>query len=94
MQIIWDNEKNQTLIKERGVSFEEFCSLILDKKYIDIIPNPVRTNQELFIIPYKGYTYVVPFVTDTENNRIILKTIFPSRKYHRLYSKNETGKTR
>jgi uncharacterized DUF497 family protein len=92
MKIIWDADKNQTLIKERGVSFEEFSTLIRDGKFVDILQNPNRTNQNIFIIPHNGYTYVVPYVTDEEDN-IILKTIFPSRKYHRHYSKNETGKT-
>jgi hypothetical protein len=85
-------EKNQTLIKERGVSFEEFSSLIRDRKFVDIIQNPARTNQKIFIIPHNGYTYVVPYVMDEDDN-IVLKTIFPSRKYHRQYSKNETDKT-
>jgi uncharacterized DUF497 family protein len=92
MRIIWDNEKNKKLIRERGLSFDEFSTLILDGKYIDILQNPARTNQKIFIVPHNGYTYVVPFVMDNENN-IVLKTIFPSRKYHRQYSKNETAKT-
>jgi uncharacterized DUF497 family protein len=93
MEIIWDNDKNKKLIEERDVSFEEVAALIIDGQYFDILPNPARDNQRLFILPYKGYTYVVPFVTDTENDCIALKTIFPSRKYHRLYSKDETIKT-
>jgi uncharacterized DUF497 family protein len=87
MKIIWDTDKNKTLIKERGVSFDEFAALILEGAYLDILPNPARKNQEMFIVPYNDYTYVVPFVTDNENDCIALKTIFPSRKYHRLYSK-------
>jgi uncharacterized DUF497 family protein len=92
MKIIWDADKNKTLIRERGISFEEFAALILEGKYLDILPNPARKNQEIFIVPYNDYTYVVPFVTDNDNN-IVLKTIFPSRKYHRLYSENETAQT-
>jgi uncharacterized DUF497 family protein len=86
MKIIWDNEKNEKLIRERGLSFEEFATLIHDGKYLDILQHPTRKNQEIFIVSHRGYTYVVPFVEDNENN-IILKTIFPSRKYHRLYKK-------
>jgi hypothetical protein len=41
-------------------------------------------EQKLFIIPYQGYTYAVRFIIDGEQN-IILKTVFPSRKYHKLY---------
>jgi uncharacterized DUF497 family protein len=82
--IIWDDEKNQKLIAKRGLSFENFASLILEKKYLAILKNPARTEQKIFIVPYHGYTYVVPFVIDDEQN-IILKTVFPSRKYHKLY---------
>ncbi|MDR2756851.1 MAG: BrnT family toxin [Planctomycetaceae bacterium] len=89
MRIIWDNEKNKKLIRERGLSFDEFSTLILDGKYTDILQNPSRKNQKIFIVLHNGYTYVVPFVVDNENN-IVLKTIFPSRKHHQLYKvKNE-----
>ena len=84
MNILWDNEKNNKLIADRGLSMEIFASLILEKKYHAILKNPSRMEQKLFIIPYQNYTYVVPFIIDSEKN-IILKTIFPSRKYHRLY---------
>jgi uncharacterized DUF497 family protein len=89
MRIIWDDEKNRKLIAERGLSFENFASLILEKKYLAILKNPARLEQKLFILPYQGYTYAVPFIIDDEQN-IILKTVFPSRKYHKLYGgKNE-----
>jgi uncharacterized DUF497 family protein len=88
MQLIWDENKNCKLIAERGFSFEEFASLILEKKYVDILKNPSRSNQKIFIIPYKDYTYVVPFVIDEDKN-IVLKTVFPSRKYHRIYGRKK-----
>jgi uncharacterized DUF497 family protein len=84
MQIVWDEEKSRKLILERGLSFEKFTGLILEKKYHAILKNPSRTEQKIFIIPYLDYTYVVPFVTD-DNQNIVLKTIFPSRKYHEIY---------
>ncbi|MDR0511490.1 MAG: hypothetical protein LBG93_00100 [Treponema sp.] len=84
MQIIWDNEKNRKLILERGFSLEKFAELILEKKYYAVLKNPSRTEQKIFIIPFQDYTYVVPFVIDAEQN-IILKTAFPSRKYHKTY---------
>ena len=72
------------LISERGISFETIASLILDKKYIAILKNPSRGEQKIFVIPYQDYTYVVPFVIDN-NQDIVLKTVFPSRKYHKMY---------
>jgi len=84
MRIIWDTDKNRKLLAERGLSLEVFASLILDKKYCDILKNPSRKDQKIFVIPYQGYTYVVPFLIDNEQN-IVLKTVFPSRKYHKIY---------
>jgi uncharacterized DUF497 family protein len=84
VQIIWDDGKNSKLIAERGLSFDEFASLILEKKYSAILKNPSRKEQKIFIITYKDYTYAVPFVIDKDKN-IVLKTVFPSRKYHKIY---------
>ena len=84
MQILWDIEKNRKLIAERGLSLETFASLILEKKYLAILKNPSRTEQKIFIVSFQNYTYVVPFVIDNSQN-IVLKTVFPSRKYHKIY---------
>ncbi|HCC37361.1 MAG TPA: toxin [Treponema sp.] len=84
MQILWDKEKNHKLIAERGLTLSIFASLILEKKYLAILKNPAREGQRIFIIPYQNYTYVVPFVIDDSQN-IVLKTVFPSRKYHKIY---------
>jgi len=84
VQILWDNDKNRKLISERGLSLDIFASLILEKKYLAVLKNTSRKEQKLFIVPYQDYTYAVPFVIDKEQN-IILKTVFPSRKYHALY---------
>ena len=89
MQILWDSEKNNKLIAERGLSLEIFASLILKKQYCTILKNPSRAEQKIFIIPYSNYTYVVPFIIDSDHN-IVLKTVFPSRKFHKIYGgKNE-----
>jgi len=87
MQIIWDKAKNDKLIAERGISFDTFASLILQKKYRAIRKNPSRDGQKIFVISYRNYTYVVPFVVDKDNN-LVLKTIFPSRKFHEIYKKH------
>jgi len=84
MQIIWDHVKNRKLIAERGLSLDIFASLILEKKYLAILKHPSRNEQKIFVVPYNGYTYVVPFVVDADSN-LVLKTVFPSRKYHKIY---------
>ena len=84
MQILWDTEKDHKLIAERGLSLGIFASLILERKYFAILKNPSREGQKIFIVPFQNYTYVVPFVIDKDQN-IVLKTVFPSRKYHKIY---------
>jgi len=82
--IIWDEEKNKKLKKQRNISFEDVTQLIIEGEYKDILENPSRKDQYLFIMTVKNYTHVVPFVID-ENSNIILKTIYPSRKFHKIY---------
>ena len=82
--IIWDDDKNQKLQKERKISFEEISAIILRKDYLDIIENPSRPVQQLFVIELNDYIYSVPFIIDLESN-IILKTAFPSRKLNKKY---------
>ena len=87
MDVVWDEEKNAVLKRERGISFEEIAGMILDRDYLDIVENPTRENQQYFILTLRDYTWVVPFLID-DSETIILKTAFPSRKYHRRYGGN------
>lgn len=91
MDIIWDDKKNQRLRTTRGIGFEDVGAIILDQRYLAVLENPSHPDEMIFLIRFKDYTYVVPFVIDANEN-IVLKTIFPSRKFHRLYgeTKNES----
>jgi uncharacterized DUF497 family protein len=82
--IIWDEGKNNQLQKQRNISFEEATQIILNGDYLDILENPARKEQYIFIIMLNDYIHVVPFVVDNDNN-MVLKTIYPSRKFHHIY---------
>ena len=82
--IYWDNEKNNKLISERNISFDEISEIILREEYLDILENPSREDQLIFIVYLKGYIYAVPFLVDEQEN-IILKTVYPSRKFNKIY---------
>lgn len=88
MNIIWDEQKSRKLRKERGISLEEVAELILQSKYVDIVKHPKRPGQRMFLIPINGYIHVVPFVVDDENN-IVLKMVFPSRRFHKKYGEKK-----
>lgn len=79
----WNNEKNDTLKKERNLSFEEIAHLIASGKILGIEQNPGYPNQQMYILEIDHYAIVVPYVeTETE---IFLKTAFPSRKFTKQY---------
>ena len=82
--IYWDDEKSNKLITERDISFDEISEIILREEYLDILENPSRKDQLIFIICLQDYIYAVPFIID-ENENIILKTAYPSRKFNKIY---------
>lgn len=71
--------KSKQLKKQRGVSFEE----ILQTKLIAVKENPARINQKILLFEFKDYIWVVPYVT--RQDKIFLKTLFPSRKYTKIW---------
>jgi len=87
MNILWDEEKNIWLQLNRNVSFEEIADKILNKQYLEIMENPTRADSLYFIMKINDYTWVIPFLIN-EKDEIILKTAFPSRKYHKIYGGN------
>jgi len=83
----WDREKNEILKIKRGISFEEVALLIESGNILGIEENPNRPNQKIFILEINNYAFIVPFVE--KDNEIFLKTVFPSRKYTKLYDLKE-----
>lgn len=82
----WDNDKNEWLIVERGVSFERIIFLIENGGLIDVVrhPNPEKyPSQLLFIVEIDEYAWLVPFVESS--HEIFLKTAIPSRKATKKY---------
>lgn len=80
----WDEDKNAWLMHERGISFEMCIVAIEQGDLLAIVPNAhPRTHQKKLIVQIEGYAYVVPYVEDDE--KLFLKTIFPSRKATKKY---------
>ena len=79
MEFSWNSLKSERLKLTRGVSFKE----ILRHKIVDTIQHPRIENQRIFLINYKNYIWAVPYIR-TEN-QYFLKTIYPSRKYTKIY---------
>lgn len=81
----WNSEKNEKLIKERGVSFEMCLVKIENRDVIDILDNALYPNQKIFVLEIDDYIYLVPFVEN--ESEVFLKTIIPSRKFTKKYLK-------
>jgi uncharacterized DUF497 family protein len=87
---VWDNEKNEKLIEERGISFEEIVFHIERGDILDILehPNPEKyAGQRIFVINVEGYVYIVPFLETEEE--VVMKTIIPGRKATKRYLRGE-----
>jgi uncharacterized DUF497 family protein len=84
--INWSPEKNQSLINERGVSFEDVVFYLQQGGLLDDVEHPnddKYPNQRVFVLNIDGYVYLVPYVEDRKE--IFLKTIIPSRKATKQY---------
>jgi len=86
----WNNEKNEQLKRERGVSFEAVVFHIERGDLLDVLEHPNQERypgQRIFVVNIDDYAYLVPFV-ETESE-VFLKTIIPSRKATRIYLREE-----
>lgn len=85
-QINWNAEKNQVLMRERGISFEDVVFALYSGGLLDDLVHPNRErypNQRLFVVRIDDYAWLVPYVENDEE--FFLKTIIPSRKATKQY---------
>lgn len=83
-KIRWSLVKNEELKKERGVSFDEMIrsELVAVKKHAQ------KKHQKIMLFKHRAYIWVVPYVESKDE--IFLKTMFPSRKYTKIYNKEKS----
>jgi uncharacterized DUF497 family protein len=85
----WSSEKNQMLLRERGISFERIVFEISCGNEVAVLEHPNQEkypSQNISMVQVDDYVYAVPFVeTETE---IFLKTIIPSRKATKQFRSN------
>ncbi|MBI2059498.1 MAG: toxin [Nitrospirae bacterium] len=79
----WALSKSKKLKRKRGVSFEE----IVRARLVAVKEHPSRSHQNILLFELGGYIWVVPYVARGET--VFLKTLFPSRKYTRMWKKGE-----
>ena len=82
----WNHEKNETLKKERSISFEEIVLAIEADGLLDELRHPNTEkypNQSVLVVAFDDYVYLVPYVEEADH--YFLKTVIPSRKATRDY---------
>ncbi|HAH21887.1 MAG: hypothetical protein A2Y00_04430 [Omnitrophica WOR_2 bacterium GWF2_43_52] len=82
--IRWNLLKSERLKKTRGASFED----ILKGKLVSVKRHPKKARQNIMLFEYKRYIWLMPYVIET-NGDIFLKTLFPSRKYTKLFKEGK-----
>lgn len=86
----WNELKNSQLMSDREVCFEDIVVAIFEEKLIDVLEHPNATkypNQKVYVVLLNQYIYLVPYVEDEQ--KIFLKTIYPSRKLTKKYFKGD-----
>lgn len=77
----WNAEKDEWLIRIRGIAFERIVCLAEDGAILDIVAHHDAERYpgpRILIVNVDGYAYLVPFVESSEG--FCLTTIIPSRK--------------
>ncbi len=88
MTFDWSEDKNKELKEKRKIFFEEIVMCIQENRIVTVLEHPNKVkypNQFLYLVDYKDYIYVIPFVKNQKEEEITLKTIYPSREYTKRY---------
>jgi uncharacterized DUF497 family protein len=89
MEFVFDQEKNLKLFQQRGITFEQAIEIIADGGVLLDFKHPNTEqypNQRIMVINIENYPYCIPYVMDDE--KIVLKTIFPDRRFKYLLKDN------
>jgi uncharacterized DUF497 family protein len=90
MDFEFSEEKNQELIRRRGISFDEIILSIKDGSLIQIYDHPNQgryKGQSKMEVLVRDYVYCVPCLIKQDS--IFLKTAYPDRKATKRHIKNE-----
>lgn len=82
----WSSDKNEQLIRERNISFEEIVVNIYLGNEVDVFDHPNQgryPGQKISVVVVEDYVFLVPYIETEEE--VFLKTIIPSRKATKQY---------
>lgn len=81
-------EKDEILRETRHIGFKDIIEAIQNGKLVADVPHAHKSqyaHQFLLLVKINRYIYVCPYVKDTKNKIYFLKTIFPSRKFTKMW---------
>jgi uncharacterized DUF497 family protein len=84
MKIEFNEEKNKWLKEMRWINFDDALKAMNNWGLIGVADNENYQNQKKFILKINNYVYVCPFIES--GNGLFLKTLYPSRKYSKVYN--------
>lgn len=79
----WDDQKNEQLKQERGISFEEIEWALDNQPVLEKVLLPQYPHQTIFLIRIDNYIWAIP--TEQRGNKLRLITAYQSRKFNRKY---------
>ena len=94
MKFDWDSSKNEKLRTQRNITFEQVIFHLGQGDVWKIADHPNQEKypgQRIFLVLIDEYIYMVPHWI--EEDRIVLKTIIPSRKYTKQFMKEREKKS-
>lgn len=86
----YSREKDSILRTARGIGFQEIIDAINSGHVlgdIDHFNKKKYPKQRILIVKVNDKAYAVPYLIDKERKKTFLKTIYPSRKLKKKYSK-------
>ncbi len=85
MEFTFDPEKDELLIRSRGVSFLDVILAIEERGVLADFahPNPRKyPRQRVFVVNIGGYAYCVPY--EPRGDTLLLRTVYPNRRFKYL----------
>ena len=85
----FSDAKNALLQAERGISFEDAIFALENGGLLDIVDNDLKhyPAKHVMVLWIKNYAWLVPFFIDENDGALVLKTVYPSRKLTKEYTK-------
>lgn len=90
-EFVWDEAKNELLLRQRGISFEDIKYCLTIRDVLDDIEHPDQERypgQRLYIVRMNKSAWVVPYRRTTRY--VFLYIAYPCEKFTRIY-RDELG---